>query len=245
MLKITKGPEPACLTTARTQYQAMYGAVDDGAWKSPNGTCKEAMRKAAWREQGGLCAYCMSRLSGEHAADSKHPEAGGMKLEHFEARNAAGHRTLDWDNLLGVCPGIVVGQSVDETGTNETGTAHCDTYRGRLPTGQQALSCNPAKAPPDVGALYRYDRTRGGILSDDAGAKQNIERLNLNLARLKRNRQGVLDEIRRQLDKDDSTARLLELRQHYAQKDTDGRLRPYAGVGLWYVGLKLRQRGVP
>ncbi|HYO69566.1 MAG TPA: hypothetical protein VEU33_26170 [Archangium sp.] len=244
MLKITKGAEPACLAATRTQYKAMHGAVDDGAWNSLDGTCKQAMREVAWREQGGLCAYCMSPLSGNDAANSKRPEEGGMKLEHFEARNAAGHRTLDWDNLLGVCPGVVVGRSVDETGTDEAGTAHCDTYRGGLPTTQQALSYSPAKVPPDVGALYRYS-TRGQILSDDASAMQDIARLNLNLARLRRNRLAVLDEIRRRLEQNDSTARLRELRQQYAQKDADGRLRPYVGVGLWYVGRKLRQRGVP
>ncbi|MDC0712490.1 hypothetical protein POL68_28770 [Stigmatella sp. ncwal1] len=244
-MKITKGAEPTCLTATRTQYRATHGAVDDGAWESLAGTCKQAMREVAWREQGGLCAYCMSPLSGDHAAKSQHPQMGGMKLEHFEARNAAGHRTLAWDNLLGVCPGVVVGQSVDETGTDETGTAHCDTYRGNLPTAQQALAYSPAKVPPDVGALYRYDKAQGRILSDNADATQDIARLNLNLARLKRNRLAVLDMIRRQLEVDDSTARLLKLRQDYAQKDGNGRLRSYANVGLWYVGHKLRQRGVP
>jgi uncharacterized protein (TIGR02646 family) len=244
-MKITKGAEPACLRATRTQYRAVHGAVVNGAWGALAGDCKQAMREVAWREQGGLCAYCMSPLSGDHAADSKRPETGGMKLEHFEARHAAGHRTLDWDNLLGVCPGVVVGQSVDETGTDEAGMAHCDTYRGNLPAAQQALAYSPAKVPPDVGAIYRYDKAQGKLLSDDAGAMQDIARLNLNLARLKRNRLAVLDAIRKQLEVDDSTARLLKLRQDYAQKDGDGRLRPYAGVGLWYVGRKLHQRGVP
>ncbi|MCP3139432.1 HNH endonuclease family protein [Pyxidicoccus xibeiensis] len=243
-MKITKSTEPPCLAATRTQYEAVHGAVDDGAWNALDGQCKQAMRGQAMREQGGLCAYCMSPLLGVHAADSQRPGAGGMKLEHFEARNAAGHRTLDWDNLLGVCPGVVVGRSVDETGTNEEGTAHCDTYRGTLPTSKQALSYNPAMMPPDVGVLYRYGTVRGEILSDDPGAEQDISRLNLNLARLKRNRLAVIDEIRKQLGEDDSTPRMLKLRQNYAQKDANGRLRPYAGVGLWYVKRKLRRRGV-
>ncbi|RKG59920.1 hypothetical protein D7X30_12915 [Corallococcus sp. AB011P] len=242
MLTITKAAEPACLKESRTQYEAVHGAVSDDAWESPPGSCKQAMREAAWLEQGGLCAYCMSPLSGTSRANSAHPEAGGMKLEHFEAQHAAGQRTLDWDNLLGVCPGVVVGRSAGESGTNEAGTAHCDTHRGHLPPERQFLSYSPAKAPPDVSALYRYDKLQGDIQSDDAGATQDIERLNLNLARLKRNRRAVLDAIRRQLQKDASTARLLQLRQHYAEKDKDGRLRPYAGVGLWYIGRKLRQR---
>lgn len=244
MLKITKGPEPACLAVARARYQSVHGAVADDAWTSLDGQCKQAMRETAWQEQGGLCAYCMSPLSGTHAADSRNPKTGGMKLEHLEARHAAGHRTLDWDNLLGVCPGVVVGQSVDEAGTREEGTAHCDTYRGNLPAAQQTLAYSPVRVPPDVGALYSYGRAQGEVLGNDAGAEQDISRLNLNLARLRRNRLAVLDWIRRQLEQDDSTARLLELRQQYAQKGADGRLRPYAGVGLWYVGLKLRKRGV-
>lgn len=244
MLKISKGAEPKCLTTARAKYQATHGAVSNDAWKSAlDGACKQTMREVAWTEQGGLCAYCMSPFSGTHPADSKHPEKGGMKLEHFEARNTAGHRTLDWENLLGVCSGIVIGRSVDNSGTDEAGIAHCDTYRGNLDPVDQDLSYSPVKAPPDVSVLYRYGLTQGEVLSDDKAAEQDIVRLNLNLARLKRNRLAVLDEIRKRLQADDSLAVLKKLHQDYARKDSGGRLRPYAGVGLWYVERKLRQRG--
>lgn len=241
MLKILKGAESECLAQSRADYKSRNTEVSDDAWSSPDGACKLAMREAAWREQGGLCAYCMSRLSNTSAANSARPELGGMKLEHFEARNAAGHRTLDWDNLLGVCPGVVIGRSLDDKGTDETGTAHCDTFRGNLPPAQQLLSYSPAKMP-DVGTLYRYRKVDGEILSDNTDAMRDIARLNLNLARLKRNRQAVFDELRKSLDENASDARLRELRQFYAQKDKQGRLRPYAGVGLWYVERKLRQR---
>ncbi len=244
VLKITKSPEPSRLAEARAQYEETYGTVDDNAWTSLDGQCKQAMREQAWDEQGGLCAYCMSPLTGTHAADSRQPQSGGMKLEHFEARNAAGHRTLDWDNLLGVCPGIIVGRSFAGAGTRDEGTAHCDTYRGNLPTAQQPLSYSPARMPPDVGEHYRYDKVRGEILSDDENATKDISRLNLNVARLKRNRMAVIDEIRQQLEKDDSPSRLKVLHQHYARRDADGRLRPYAGVGLWYLKRKLRRHGV-
>lgn len=235
MLRISKGPEPDCLRSTREDYVSRFGEVDRGAWSHLSGTCKNEMREAAFSEQGGLCAYCMSRLTGSHAADKGRPEKGGMTLEHWKAQSAVGSHALSWENLLGVCPGTVVGGQ-------EAERQHCDTFRGALLPARQALTYNPAAYPPDVGGLFRYD-TMGGIQSSDAAAREDTERLNLNHPRLKRNRREVLDAIRSSLQRNDSEAALRRLLADYSQPDAKGRLRPYAGVGVAYVAKKLRARG--
>jgi uncharacterized protein (TIGR02646 family) len=178
MRRIEKGREPACLATLRADLEGRAPTAAD--WGMVHGDQKQQMRDAAFAEQNGLCAYCASRLSDRTAADESRPDKGGMKIEHWAARNAVPSRLFDWENLLGVCPGVVIGG-------DEQGTFHCDAHRGHLGVAQQGLHHNPNKFPPDVATFFRYT-TAGEVLSDDAGARLDVERLNLNIRRPKRAR---------------------------------------------------------
>ena len=54
---------------------ARYRAEGNVDYDGPNFTLvKEAIRKALLKEQGYLCAYCMSRIEGE------------VKIEHWHCR---------------------------------------------------------------------------------------------------------------------------------------------------------------
>ncbi len=58
---------------------------------------KAEISHALCREQHGLCAYCMSRISAdEHAS---------MRIEHYQALSRNKSLALDYTNFLGVCHG--------------------------------------------------------------------------------------------------------------------------------------------
>ena len=52
MIKITKGPEPVGWTTIKNTPGIDYDSAD-----------KTALRQALFKEQGGICGYCMRRIN--------------------------------------------------------------------------------------------------------------------------------------------------------------------------------------
>lgn len=230
MRRIEKGPEPPCLSDLRRTPGA--------DWSSVHGTQKQEMRETAFREQRGLCAYCMSPLRSRGGGD--------MKIEHFHARSTSPGRVFEWGNLLGVCLGDV---GVPESG--ESGRFHCDTHRGALPVGQQALDLHPAVFPPDVSTYFAY--TNEGEIRplqalpepERAKAARMIEKLHLNIARLKRNRAAVIAALRAKLIKMPrvSRTRVKELLDIASLPDGEGRLHPYCQAAIHYLSRKMRQLG--
>ena len=70
---------------------------------------KQILRDSLLKEQGYLCAYCMSKIDDQHT-----------KIEHYEPRN--NKNELDYKNLLAVCGG--------NSGGNDEKHQHCDTKKG-------------------------------------------------------------------------------------------------------------------
>ncbi|NOY91604.1 MAG: TIGR02646 family protein [Deltaproteobacteria bacterium] len=196
---------------------------------------KQEMRESTFREQGGLCAYCMSKLSGSVAADDQDPAAGGMKIEHFAARHAQNtgrNRMFDWQNLLGVCPGDTAGPR-----RPKEARFHCDNYRGNAP-----LGANPA-GPPPASELFRYTNAgeiRASQLASSA-AQLNIDALNLNHPRLKSNRKAVIERTRKILKKHGWKRAVLEKYRRLATaRDQDGCLQEFCGAIAYYLDKKIR-----
>lgn len=104
MLRIQKGPPPACIA----ELHRTPGAT----WQSVSGEQKDAMRRALLAEQGNLCAYCMGRITNDRAR---------CTVEHWRPRSDPGTDPFHWPDLLAVCDG----------GSGRPRTEqHCDTYRG-------------------------------------------------------------------------------------------------------------------
>ncbi|MDM8525380.1 hypothetical protein QUF80_18595 [Desulfococcaceae bacterium HSG8] len=112
MRKISKGPQPYELAHYRSRPDAVY----DGPYFTE---VKEKIRISLLAEQGHLCAYCMQRIS-----------EGTMKVEHWQCQRHFPERQLDWQNMLGVCPG-----NQGLPGNSQT----CDTRKG-----DADLCLNPA-----------------------------------------------------------------------------------------------------
>ncbi|MEZ4471129.1 MAG: retron system putative HNH endonuclease [bacterium] len=230
---IRKGAAPRCLGVAQRTAKAEGGRPAPDDWKLLPGDCAAKVRRALWRDQSGLCAYCgvVIHRDGRDvpAASERAPAAGGMKIEHRLARSTHPEATLSWSNLLGVCVGSTVPKA----------QRHCDAARGAEP-----LHLNPTRLP-DLVDRFRYDalgRVRPAD-PDDAAAAADIETLALNAGRLMANRATVIRALQAQLRQDDSVASLRRLLSEATTPDEDGRLPTFAPVAESYLRQKLRSRG--
>ena len=232
MRRIKKGREPACLADLRSTPGA--------TWSSVYGTQRQEIREGTCADQHWLCAYCMSPLA-------RPPTDVSMKIEHFETRSLAKHLIFDWGNLLGVCLGDV---GVKESAEGERRARfHCDTFRGQLPEAQQPLDVHPAAFPPDIGQCFSYTN-EGEIRAApalEATIRKKVEAmidcLNLNIARLKRNRKAVIETLRDGFRKKKTlpVAKVREALERASIPDGEGLLPPYCEVAAQYLTKKLRQ----
>lgn len=212
MRGIVKRDQPQCLTVLQAGPATSWGDVP--------GDCKAQMRAALIQEQGALCAYCEGRISD---SPSK------MKIEHWSARHddALHGLIFTWSNLLGVC----CGESGDE--------AHCDTYRGRLSTAQQALQLDPTQAPAPQSLLRMLGN--GELVSDDPRMQADLKTLNLNCALLKRNRVAALDHARKRAGRF-SRRELEQALKSLHVPNSKGELTEYLSVFERYYQRKLRAK---
>lgn len=165
MIPIVKGPEPPKLDTARKRLK---GTPDTTfSWKNTDGDERAAVREALVRDQGGLCAYCMRRITADPS--SSH-------VEHVIPQSRAGGAddplSLDYGNMLGVCTG------------RRNGEQTCDQARG-----DADLAVNPLK--PDTLSSIAYTAD-GHITAEDDAVRESLDRtLNLNCEALVLERRGV------------------------------------------------------
>jgi len=128
---IRKGTEPRSLVEHRASAHSSYDNFAD----------KDTLRALLLAEQGGLCCYCLSRIT-----------ADKMKIEHWHSQRHNEIEQLDYSNLLAACVGNE-GRPWKEQ--------HCDTRKG-----DRTLSRNPADPSHRVDDLVRFPGD-GRIISDD------------------------------------------------------------------------------
>jgi hypothetical protein len=119
--------------------------------------------------------------------------------------------------LLGVCDG----------GGPAPSSSHCDRHRGN-----RRLMMHPAHPSRDVEERVVYTTT--GVIQTGTGDE---DVLNLNVARLKRNRRMIAETIVQQSKKLDATAMRQQL-AHWEGRDANGRPE-YAGVAIYFLKKRL------
>ncbi len=226
MIFIKKSREPGSLLEYRHQKYASFDGMDENV--------KTDLRKSLLREQGHLCAYCMSQI------DEK-----TMKIEHLEARNK--ENELVYGNLLAVCMGNE-GQCQERQ--------HCDTRKGNKP-----LSLSPLNMS-DMARIY-YSNS-GRIRSADSQKREleyeNNEKivkvvtnpdkdledcLNLNdeYGELLREREKALHSLKKAYHtyaKGGRKRQFLEKMNNYYMCMDDPK-SPYIGVMIWYISNELKK----
>lgn len=186
---------------------------------------KTALRMALFEEQGGLCGYCMSRISCA-------PEAvSDTRIEHLKPRRlsiAQGHpeETLSYSNMILCCNGDI----------DRDGNFHCDRRKE-----DREISFTPF----DEAAIstISYSSKDGRIGSSNRRYDDELNNvLNLNHPRLSANRSSVIKGLVKVLGKSRWGRADLEHKiDFFKGKTADGRYHEYCGVIVWYLTKKLRQ----
>ncbi len=221
MIPIRKGPVPPLLA----RFAAIPGATYDGG-ATPDGLTftqvKDEIRQHLVREQGHLCAYCMSRIR---------PTEAEMKVEHWASQEAHRQLQLDYSNMLGCC----CGRSFKDGKPEE----HCDTFRSKR---NRSLTFNPSESSHHARLRIRY-KPDGEICSDDPtfdGELRSV--LNLNASRLVANRKKTWEAITGVLSKSRGTASRAEiegLKTRWVTRNDVGQLHEYCGVAIQYIEKRL------
>lgn len=210
MRGIQKGAEPRLLT----RYRAAGGEYD-GHDFTP---VKNAVRLSLLKEQGHLCAYCMTRITLDN-----------MKVEHWACQADNSALQLDYSNLLGCCKGDEGEKFVNQT---------CDSRKGN-----KTLKFNPSRPQDRINTLIQYGG-QGKIYSTDEEFSTQINTiLNLNKARLVENRLNILALLRSKLScksgKRRTKAEIRRLLDEYMNINAQGHLRAYCGLVENYLSSKL------
>lgn len=212
MKKIHKLAEPRQLI----EYRSKPGAVYDGPQFT---TVKKSIKIQLLKEQGYLCAYCMTRIKIED-----------MKVEHFLCQTGNSLEQLNYKNLLGCCNGGEGQKSRNQT---------CDTKKG-----SSSILFSPADNMCNIESKIKYSRS-GRVSSDDVNFEKQInEILNLNYSRLILNRESALEGAISFLSKKAGTRSKIEIQKVidiYTTKDANSKFKEYSGYLLYYLNRKLKK----
>lgn len=185
---------------------------------------KQILRDSLLKEQGYLCAYCMSRIDDEK----------NIKIEHYVPRN--NENELDYENLLAVCKGNSAG--------NDEKHQHCDTKKGN-----KTLEIDPKNkyhisqiSYKPNGTIYsrnekiNYDLNVTLNLNDDEGYLKNNrkEALSALLKKIKqikdkvKNKNAILEYLKKTLN-------------FYTNFDENGYKQKYCGIIIEFLEKKLNE----
>ncbi len=214
MIKITKGREPQEWIEVRNTPGMTFESAP-----------KDALRQALLNEQGGLCAYCMRRVSFTPGMPT------ATRIEHLKPRKLSieegnYEETLAYSNMVLCCDGDVDG----------SGNFHCDRSKGDKSLSFRLFDQN-------VSDTVSYSSKDGSIKSSNLDYDKELnEILNLNHPRLEKNRlaviKGLVHEMgRKKWKRKDITDKL----HYYSNRMPDGNLYAYCGVIIWYLNKKLKQ----
>lgn len=220
MILIHRGKEPNSLLQYRkSSPNACY---EDLPQKQ-----REDIRKQMWKEQRGLCAYCMRRID----------RAEDVRIEHYSARHPengmySAADTLNYKSMLGVCYGNSIRPGVREKDKT------CDAHRKNIP-----LTINPYNIESVRKIHYKTD---GYMTSDDEEIKTDVEEtLNLNCiaSSLPENRKNVLIQVKIEIAKicknKSHDVYLAVLKRIYKQYTQEGKLVPYCGIVIAWLEKQL------
>lgn len=213
MRAIIKGPEPASLTVHCKKKHSDYD----------NYQAKAELRRSLVTEQRGLCCYCMARI---------HSEPTKMKIEHWRCQRYYQEKQLEYRNLLAACLG---GEGQPPR------LQHCDTSKE-----DRDLEWNPADPAHHIETRISYGLD-GSVHGNEAKFDEHLnDVLNLNLPMLRNNRKRQLDRVLLwwKLEKArirGPVPRDRFVREKEKQIPSEGQLRPYCQVMVWWLDQRLKR----
>ena len=168
MKRIVKGAEPPEFSDWKAQDRMAHRP----RWNRVPWAIRESIHGSLMREQGFICCYCESRV----AMDDSH-------VEHFRPQGRFPERQLDYGNLHCSC------QRDPARGEPR----HCGHRKGSW------FDENLLLSPLEADCEGRLGFTANGDVfprsSDDAAAETTIDRLGLNLPKLRALRAAAIDAL--------------------------------------------------
>lgn len=168
MKRIVKGAEPMELSSWKKQDRMAHRP----RWNRVPAAIKESIHGSLMREQGFICCYCESRT----ARDDSH-------VEHFRPQSRFPDRQLDYGNLHCSC----------QRDPSRGEPRHCGHRKGNWFDEKLLLSPLEADCEGRLGFTANGDVFPRSI--DDAAAKTTIEKLGLDLPKLRALHAAVIDAL--------------------------------------------------
>ena len=221
MIKITKRKEPRELRQHRLQKFSSYSNMPKNV--------KKKVLESLIAEQGGLCAYCMCRISD--------CEENCATIEHCEPQSLSPEKSLDYDNMVAVCNGNRDHHSPEEK--------TCDARRGSLSIDKQSMKfLNVFDARKLEVIEYKSD---GTIFSKNPDADEDLNyRLNLNCEarQLIENRKAALVKLQEDIYKAyiDKTIDEKHLKNRLTAILNNKEKIPFCGILIWWLKKKIRNK---
>lgn len=193
MKHIVKGDEPRELFL----WKQLVNADWQPTYAQLRGTEKRAVKHALMMEQGFLCCYCERRLV-----------AGDSHIEHFRPQGDPACDDLDYHNLLCSCQNQI----------KQGEPRHC----GNLKDGWFDENRLVSPLMPDCETHFAYagDGSIRTVYPTDDAARTTIEKLGLDIAKLRALRKQAMDPF---LDPDLSDSEVSQFAAGYLSRDDQGR----------------------
>jgi uncharacterized protein (TIGR02646 family) len=205
MKNVFKSPEPEELKKYKKRYASQFKRWKDDL--QGNRKAYNSVRETLAIDQRGLCAYCEIDL---------HPSV--RCVDHFIPRHQSTRENnydLDWQNMLANCKGGMENIDISEEEIERrisqppNRVACCSAAKdGFIPDGKLL---NPLELP--TLRLFRFSSLDGEIRPDENACENaaisveyvqfTIQKLGLNVQRLKNERVAIISEITEELDKRD------------------------------------------
>lgn len=221
MVFIKKGTPPHSLVEFQQREGASYDSVDFP---------KTDVRHALLQEQGGLCAYCMARITEDNVQIEHWVPQKGEHYVGIHTQEECDRLAIDYRNMLGVCSGGE-GQAYQYT--------TCDEHRKNL-----RIRIDPRQQWMVDSLQYRRD---GTITSTDKDLTYDISvTLNLNETTLIANRHSAWEACKEAMRRQHKTgtwtkAMIRKQIARYEGRDEKGNRLPYAGIVLFWLKKYLQR----
>lgn len=197
MKYIQKQAEPPELIAWKGQANSDW----QPSYATMGGALKRKLKAALMREQGGLCCYCEQRLSAEDS-----------HIEHFQPQSDPAIDPLDYANLLCSC----------QNQLTRGEPRHCGNLKADWFDPERLVS----PLVPSCEERFRY--TGDGQIKaendDDPAAQTTIERLGLNLPKLRAMRRAAIEVF---LDNNLEPDEMIQFAAVYLRAGDDGELSPF------------------
>ncbi|NES01326.1 MAG: TIGR02646 family protein, partial [Symploca sp. SIO1B1] len=180
-----KGQEPESFTKWKAQANEDW----QPRFEDLRSQEKRDVYAALLQEQGYLCCYCMIRITNSNnSAQAGNEDSDPCHIEHLKPQEKFPQLDLDYNNLLASC-------KAEQSKTNPPPPSRCGYKKDNWY--DEKLLVSPLQ--PDCESFFRYSIT-GEIMpvadpEKHTAAQATIERLGLNLDRLRDKRKRVMDDI--------------------------------------------------